>query len=140
MTAVGSVSVEGRVSCWTRSDKLSAMPGHDVRAGTRMAASNPNGIAAGVPPTAVVELRAPTPELGYCRRSRSRRSLSIVLTSSSGHFSSAGRLAQFFDPSPRQGVVETLADLGFDPAPLAEAVIKAADGDVIRFPGSPRGH
>jgi hypothetical protein len=38
------------------------------------------------------------------------------------------------------GVVETLADLGFDPAPLAEAVIKAADGDVIRFPGSPRGH
>ena len=40
----------------------------------------------------------------------------------------------------RQGVVETPADLGFDPAPLAEAVIKAADGDVIRFPGSPRGH
>ena len=40
----------------------------------------------------------------------------------------------------RQGVVETLADLGFEPAPLAEAVIKAADGEVIRFPGSPRGH
>ena len=36
----------------------------------------------------------------------------------------------------RQGVVETLADLGFDPAPLAEAVIKAADGDVVRFPGT----
>jgi hypothetical protein len=31
----------------------------------------------------------------------------------------------------RQGVAETLADLGFDPTPLAEAVIKAADGDVI---------
>ena len=30
----------------------------------------------------------------------------------------------------RQGVT-TLAGLGFDPAPLAEAVIKAADGDVI---------
>jgi hypothetical protein len=40
----------------------------------------------------------------------------------------------------RQGVTETLAGLGFDPMPLAEAVIKAADGDVIRFPGSPRGH
>ena len=31
----------------------------------------------------------------------------------------------------RQGVAEALADLGFDPTPLAEAVIKAADGDVI---------
>ncbi len=33
----------------------------------------------------------------------------------------------------RQGVADTLADLGFDPIPLAEAVIKAADGDVIEF-------
>jgi hypothetical protein len=31
----------------------------------------------------------------------------------------------------RQGVAETLAELGFDPMPLAEVVIKAADGDVI---------
>jgi hypothetical protein len=31
----------------------------------------------------------------------------------------------------RQGVAETLADLGFDPMPLAEAVIRAADGDVV---------
>ncbi|SDK42743.1 hypothetical protein [Bradyrhizobium ottawaense] len=31
----------------------------------------------------------------------------------------------------RQGVAEALADLGFDPTPLAESVIKAADGDVI---------
>ena len=31
----------------------------------------------------------------------------------------------------RQGVTETLAGLGFDPTPLAEAVVKAADGDVI---------
>ena len=31
----------------------------------------------------------------------------------------------------RQGVAETLAGLGFDPMPLAEVVIKAADGDVI---------
>jgi hypothetical protein len=31
----------------------------------------------------------------------------------------------------RQGVTETLAGLGFDPTLLAEAVIKAADGDVI---------
>ena len=31
----------------------------------------------------------------------------------------------------RQGVAQTLADLGFDPMPLAKAVIKAADGDVI---------
>jgi hypothetical protein len=40
----------------------------------------------------------------------------------------------------RQGIAEQLADLGFDPVALAEVVIKAADGDVIRFPGSPRGH
>ena len=31
----------------------------------------------------------------------------------------------------RQGVVETLADLDFDPMALAKVVIKAADGDVI---------
>jgi hypothetical protein len=31
----------------------------------------------------------------------------------------------------RQGVAETLADLDFDPMRLAEAVIKAADGEVI---------
>jgi hypothetical protein len=31
----------------------------------------------------------------------------------------------------RQGVAEALVDLGFDPMPLAKAVIKAADGDVI---------
>jgi hypothetical protein len=31
----------------------------------------------------------------------------------------------------RQGVAEAMANLGFDPLPLARAVIKAADGDVI---------
>jgi hypothetical protein len=40
----------------------------------------------------------------------------------------------------RQGVAEALADLGFDPMPLAEVVIKAADGEVIKFPGGRRGH
>jgi hypothetical protein len=40
----------------------------------------------------------------------------------------------------RQGVAEVLANLNFDPMELARAVIKAADGDVIQFPGSPRGH
>jgi hypothetical protein len=40
----------------------------------------------------------------------------------------------------RQGVAEALADLGFDPVALAEVAIKAADGDVIKFPGGPRGH
>ena len=34
----------------------------------------------------------------------------------------------------RQGVAEMLADVGFDPAPLAQAVIKAADGEVIYLP------
>jgi Holliday junction resolvasome RuvABC DNA-binding subunit len=33
----------------------------------------------------------------------------------------------------RQGVVEAMANLGFDPMALARAVIKAADGDVIEF-------
>jgi hypothetical protein len=40
----------------------------------------------------------------------------------------------------RQGVAEVLSNLGFDPMALARAVIKAADGDVVQFPGSPRGH
>lgn len=35
----------------------------------------------------------------------------------------------------RQGLAEAMADLGFDPTALAEVVIKAADGDVIPFPG-----
>jgi 2-succinyl-5-enolpyruvyl-6-hydroxy-3-cyclohexene-1-carboxylate synthase len=37
----------------------------------------------------------------------------------------------------RQGVAEALACLGFDPTPLARAVIKAADGDVIDFASRP---
>jgi hypothetical protein len=40
----------------------------------------------------------------------------------------------------RQGVAEGLAGLGFSPTSLAKAVIKAVDGDVVQFPGSPRGH
>jgi len=31
----------------------------------------------------------------------------------------------------RQGVVEAMANLGFDPMALARAVIKAADGDLV---------
>jgi hypothetical protein len=38
----------------------------------------------------------------------------------------------------RQGVADAVADLGFDPMPMARAVIRAADGDVVPFPG-PRG-
>ena len=38
----------------------------------------------------------------------------------------------------RQGVTEVVADLGFDPMQMAKAVIRAADGDVIPFPGYPR--
>jgi hypothetical protein len=35
----------------------------------------------------------------------------------------------------RQGVAEALAELGFDPTPMARAAIRAADGEVIAFPG-----
>jgi Holliday junction resolvasome RuvABC DNA-binding subunit len=34
----------------------------------------------------------------------------------------------------RQGVAEALAALGFDPMEMAEAVVKAAEGDVVPFP------
>jgi hypothetical protein len=34
----------------------------------------------------------------------------------------------------RQGVAEVMANLGFDPTRMAQAVIRAADGDVIPFP------
>jgi hypothetical protein len=44
------------------------------------------------------------------------------------------------DEFERQGVAEALSNLNFDPMALARAVIKAADGDVVQFPGSPRGH
>ena len=40
----------------------------------------------------------------------------------------------------RQGVAEVLANLNFDRVALAQAVIKAADGDMIPFPGGPRDH
>jgi hypothetical protein len=40
----------------------------------------------------------------------------------------------------RQGVTEALVNLGFDPLEMARAVIEAADGDVIQFPGGPRSH
>jgi hypothetical protein len=40
----------------------------------------------------------------------------------------------------RQGVAEVVADLGFDPTRMAQAVIRVADGDVIPFPRSLRGH
>lgn len=35
----------------------------------------------------------------------------------------------------RQGVADAVSDLGFDPTPMAIAVIRAADGDVVPFPG-----
>jgi hypothetical protein len=38
----------------------------------------------------------------------------------------------------RQGVAEVLANLGFNPRAMAEVVIRAADGDVIPFPGARR--
>jgi hypothetical protein len=40
----------------------------------------------------------------------------------------------------RQGVAEAMAALWFDPIEMAQAVLRAADGDVIQFPGRPRGH
>jgi hypothetical protein len=42
----------------------------------------------------------------------------------------------------RQGVAEVLANLRFDPMALARVVIKAADGEVVKFPGPGglRGH
>jgi hypothetical protein len=36
----------------------------------------------------------------------------------------------------RQGVAEVLSNLNFNPGALAEVVIKAADGDVVPFPGA----
>ncbi len=41
----------------------------------------------------------------------------------------------------RQGLTETLVDMGFDCTALAKEAIKAADGgDIVQFPGGPRGH
>jgi hypothetical protein len=44
------------------------------------------------------------------------------------------------DELNRQGVAEVMANHGFDPTRMAKAVIRAADGDVIPFPRSLRGH
>jgi hypothetical protein len=38
----------------------------------------------------------------------------------------------------RQGVAEVLSNLNFNPRAMAEVVIKAADGDVVTFPGARR--
>ncbi|WP_165405715.1 hypothetical protein [Bradyrhizobium genosp. SA-3] len=35
----------------------------------------------------------------------------------------------------RQGVAVAVANLGFDPMRMAKEVIRAADGDVVPFPG-----
>ena len=40
----------------------------------------------------------------------------------------------------RQGLTEALVNMGFDCTALAKAAINAADGDVVPFPGGPRGH
>ena len=40
----------------------------------------------------------------------------------------------------RHGVAEVMANHGFDPIQMAQAVVRAADGDVIQFPRSLRGH
>jgi hypothetical protein len=40
----------------------------------------------------------------------------------------------------RQGVIEAVADLGFDPMELAKVVIRAADGEVIPLFGHRPGH
>jgi hypothetical protein len=37
----------------------------------------------------------------------------------------------------RQGVLETVADLGFEPMALARVAIKAADGDVVPLKRAP---
>jgi hypothetical protein len=37
----------------------------------------------------------------------------------------------------RQGVLEIMADEGFDPVEMARAVIKAADGDVVPLKRAP---
>jgi hypothetical protein len=36
----------------------------------------------------------------------------------------------------RLGVAGAVADLGFDPMPMAQAVIRTADGVVVPFPGA----
>ena len=38
----------------------------------------------------------------------------------------------------RQGVAEVMANHAFDPIQMAQAVIRAADGDVIPFPSQPK--
>jgi hypothetical protein len=40
----------------------------------------------------------------------------------------------------RRGLTEIMSNLGFDCSALAKAAIRAADGDVVQFPGGPRGH
>ena len=42
------------------------------------------------------------------------------------------------DELARQGVADVLSEREFDVMELAKAVIKAADGDVVPFPSSPR--
>ena len=44
-------------------------------------------------------------------------------------------MEEIIEELQRQGVAEALANLGFDPRAMAEVVIKAADGDVVQFPG-----
>jgi hypothetical protein len=42
---------------------------------------------------------------------------------------------EMIDELQRQGVAEVLSNLNFDPKAMAEVMIKAADGEVVPFPG-----
>jgi hypothetical protein len=77
------------------------------------------------------------------RRSR-KRSLQLTETIMTDETARTARLMNVAEAAveefDRQGVAEVLANLDFDPVALARVVIKAADGDVIPFPGGPQGH
>jgi hypothetical protein len=76
------------------------------------------------------------------RKSGFRRVHSIIMADEAAE---AARLMNVIDALvaelDRQGLTEALVNVGFDATPLAKEAIKAADGgDVVLFPGTPRGH
>jgi hypothetical protein len=70
------------------------------------------------------------------RSARPSRCVVIIMTDKTAE---SARLMNVIDALvaelDRQGLTEALVNLGFDCTALAKEAIKAADGDVVRFPG-----
>jgi predicted transcriptional regulator len=67
-----------------------------------------------------------------------RRTRHIIMTDQTAEAARLMKVTEaVVEELARQGVLEIMADEGFDPVEMARAVIKAADGDVVPLKRAP---